>query len=232
MGRAASGSLGELEIENDQRMSHPGAGSTPCVYVVDDDQGVRISISALLSAAGIQVKSFADPDYLLDHWEELPPGVILLDIQMPGHDGLDLLTELRARDCHWPTAVITAHGAIPLAVRAMKLGAIEFLEKPFTQAQLEAAIAEGMIGLPAAADKSVAYRRARQLSHALTPRQRQIFDGVADGLSNKEIARNLGISHRTVEAYRMDMMNRLGLQNLMEIMELKPILAEIEQAEH
>ncbi len=201
----------------------------PYVYVVDDDQGIRISISTLLSALSIRVKSFADADDLLDHWERLEPGIILLDIQMPGRNGLDLLRELRARDCHWPTAVITAHGAIPLAVRAMKLGAIEFLEKPFTQAQLEGAIRDGLAYLPAAAIKSVRYRRARQLSYALTPRQRQIFDGVADGLSNKEIARNLGISHRTVEAYRMDMMNRLGLQNLMELIELKPILAEIER---
>ena len=201
----------------------------PHVYVVDDDQGIRISISALLSALSISVKSFADPNDLLDHWERLEPGIILLDIQMPGRNGLDLLKELRARDCHWPTAVITAHAAIPLAVRAMKLGAIEFLEKPFAQAQLEGAIREGLERLPAAAIKSVRHRRARELSRALSPRQRQIFDGVADGLTNKEIARNLGISHRTVEAYRMDMMNRLGLQNLMELIELKPIIEEIER---
>lgn len=187
---------------------------------------MRASITALLRAIGIACRPFADPEDLLDALGELEPGLFLIDIRMPGRSGIDLLRELRARDCYWPAAVMTGHGEIPIAVQAMKLGAIEFLEKPFDDEVLEEVINIGFRQLPAAIARSEHGRAAHQLAASLSFRQRQVFDGVADGLTSKEIAKKLGISHRTVESYRLEMMKKLGVHSLVDLLELKPFLRE------
>lgn len=200
----------------------------PFVYVVDDDRGFRTCITKLLAASDIRARPFSQPEDLLDALDELEPGVLLLDIHMPGCDGIELLQELRARDCHWPAAVMTGHGEIPLAVRAMKLGAMEFLEKPFGAEALGEVVRTGFEQLPAAAAKSAHFRAARRLVASLSPRQMQVFEGVVSGLTSKEIALRLGISHRTVESYRLDMMNKLGVHSVVDLVELKPFLSAID----
>lgn len=188
---------------------------------------MRTSISVLLRAFGMPVRPFVSSEDLLDELERLAPGVLLLDIRMPGLGGIELLRELRARDCFWSAVVMSGHGEIPIAVEAIKLGAIEFLEKPFGDEELERAVRAGIDQLPGAVTTSIQRRAARRLFTSLSPRQREVFEGVAQGLTSKEIAQRLGISHRTVESYRLDMMNKLGTSSLVDLIELKPFLREL-----
>lgn len=197
--------------------------ASPCVYVVDDDRGVRTSLVTLLHAVGITARPFAEPKDLLDELDHLAAGLFLIDVRMPGMTGLELLASVRARDCYWPAAIMTAHGEIPLAVSAMKLGAIEFLEKPFSETVLRELIETGMRQLPEAAALSRRRKAARRLSR-LSTRQKQVFQGVVNGLTSKEIAKRHGLSHRTVESYRQDIMNKLGVTQLVDLLELKPFL--------
>lgn len=197
------------------------------VYIVDDHCGVRDSLVALLKAARIAAATFAGADELLSALDHLEPGMFLIDVRMPGRNGLELLKEIRERYCYWPAAIMTGHGEIPIAVQSMKLGAMEFLEKPFSPDELEALVHSAMAQLPAAVSKSAQARAAHELLRALSPRQRQVFDGVLEGLTSKEIARQLGISHRTVESYRLDMMRRLGVGGLVELAQLGPMLREL-----
>ena len=131
---------------------------------------------------------------------------------------------------HWTgmAAIMTGHGEIPLAVQAIELGAIAFLEKPFSHQSLSSTVLKGQARLPKAIAKSARFRAARQLGASLSPRQREVFDGVVEGLTSKEIARRHGLSHRTVESYRVDMMNKLGGGTLLDLLELKAALAEIQ----
>ena len=181
----------------------------------------------MLGATGIPSRPFASAEDVLDELARLAPGVFLVDIRMAGRSGIELLGELRQRDCYWPAAIMTGHGDIPLAVQAMKLGAIEFLEKPFNSEELDRVISSGLGQLPAAVQRSERCRAARRLAASLSPRQWQVFDGVVEGLTSKEIAMRLGISHRTVESYRLEMMNKLGLRSLVDLVELKPFLQEL-----
>ena len=197
----------------------------PQVYVLDDDRGVRTSLVTLLNAEGIQARPFAGGQDLL---EDLAPGVLLIDVRLQTCSGLDVLVELHKRDCFWPVAIMTGHGEIPLAVQSMQLGAFAFLEKPFSHQMLSETILKGRALLPRAVAKSERFQAARRLNASLSRRQREVFDGVVEGLTSKEIARRHGLSHRTVESYRIDMMNKLGCANLLELLELKAALAEIQ----
>jgi two-component system, LuxR family, response regulator FixJ len=196
------------------------------VYVVDDDRGIRTSLATLLAAFGMQARPFADGQDVLAELDMLAPGHFLIDLRMPSISGIDLLAAMRERDCFWPAAIMTAHGEIPLAVRAMRLGATEFLEKPFTASALEQALLMGFAQLPQAIAKSERYKAARRIVSSLSPRQMQVFEGVVAGLTSKEIALRHGLSHRTVESYRTDMMSKLGVGSLMELLELKFLLRE------
>ncbi len=202
--------------------------SQPQVYVIDDDRGVRTSLVLLLHANGMHSRPFATAQDLLDELDNLAPGVLLIDVRLQAGSGLDLLAELHRRDCYWPAAIMTGHGEIPLAVQAMELGAIAVLEKPFSHQSLSSTVLKGQARLPRAIAKSARFRTARQLGASLSPRQREVFDGVVEGLTSKEIARRHGLSHRTVESYRVDMMNKLGGGNLLDLLELKAALAEIQ----
>lgn len=200
--------------------------SNPFVYVVDDDRSIRASLVALLNMMGVQARPFVNAADLLDALDSLDPGLLLLDIRMPGTSGIDLLQQLRARHCCWPVAIMTGHGEIPLAVRAVKLGAIEFLEKPFSSDALEGVVRAGLAQLPASVVRSRRAKAAAGLGDLLSPRQRQVFDGVVEGLTSKEIAKRYGLSPRTVESYRLDMMKKLGVERLIELVELKASLME------
>lgn len=212
-------------------MSREGLVGTrlqPQAYVVDDDRGVRTSLVTLLHASDIPTRPFASGPDLLEQLDDLSPGVLLIDVRLQAASGLDLLAELHQRDCYWPAIIMTGHGEIPLAVQAMELGAIAFLEKPFTQQSIDAAMGKGYAQLPAAVAKSERFKVARKLNASLSRRQREVFDGVVEGLTSKEIARRHGLSHRTVESYRIDMMNKLGGTSLLYLFELKTALTEIQ----
>lgn len=200
------------------------ANSPAPIYVIDDDRGIRSSLVTLLSANGLQARPFADPLDLLDDLVGLEPGCFLIDVAMPSMNGIELLAAIREQDCYWPAAIMTAHGEIPLAVRAIKLGAIEFLEKPFTSQALEEVLLAAFAELPKLVAQSKRYKAARELISSLSPRQAQVFEGVISGLSSKEIAQRHGLSHRTVESYRNNMMAKLGVNNMLELFELKFLL--------
>jgi two-component system response regulator FixJ len=196
------------------------------VYVLDDDSGVRVSLVELLRSRGIETRPFAQAEDLLAEIDHLEPGIFLIDVRLGSMSGLDVLPELARRDCMWPVAIITAHGDVPLAVQAVRAGAFDFLEKPFTGTALKAVIDRGMALLPEAAERSRRRQRGRRLILSLSKRQRQVFEGVVEGLTSKEIAIRLGLSHRTVEAYRQDMTAKLGTQSVADLFELKAVLAE------
>jgi two-component system, LuxR family, response regulator FixJ len=190
------------------------------VYIVDDDDAVRQSLAVLLTAQPYAVSSFASPEEFLTAASSLPPGCLIADMRMPGMTGLDLLQRLNDQALVFPTIIITGHGDVPLAVRAMKEGAVDFIEKPYAVEVILggieialARIAEPSPDLPAAT--AAATRLA-----LLTSREREVLDGLVAGLPNKSIAYDLGISPRTVEVHRARVMQKLQAKSLSEVIRL------------
>jgi two-component system response regulator FixJ len=194
--------------------------STRIVYVVDDDRNVRLMTSYMLSGAELNSHPFASGTDFLSALPDLKPGCVLLDVRMPEMDGLAVISELARRGVEWPVIFMTGHGDVPIAVEAMKLGAIDFLQKPFKEEALLACFERGFTLLEerseAAARRAGAVARIEQL----TSREREVLQGLLAGLANKLIADQLGISLRTVEMHRGNMMDRLGVDNLAEALTL------------
>jgi two-component system response regulator FixJ len=189
------------------------------VHVVDDDAGVRRSLERLLSSAGFAAVSYPTPEAFLEAAPGLAAGCILLDVQMPGMDGLMLQAELRARGGGLPVIVMTGHGDVARAVRAMKAGAADFIEKPFNDEILVAAI-EAALGKVGHVGRDRDAAAAAQRIATLSPREREVLEGLVSGRSNKEIAFDLGISIRTVEVHRSRMMERLDVRQFAEAVRL------------
>lgn len=201
----------------------------PQVYVIDDDRDVRRSLSFLLGAAEIRSHPFGSGSDFLEALPDLEPGCVLLDLRMPHIDGFAVMAELDARNVDWPVVVMTGHGEVPLAVRAMKLGAVDFIEKPFSEETLLGCF-DHAFGLLKDRERSGERRReAHKRIALLTAREREVLQSLLAGQSNKEIAQALGISLRTVEMHRGNMMERLGASSLAEALTraleagLKPI---------
>lgn len=187
------------------------------VAIVDDDEAVRSSTGSLLTRAGFRVKSFESGESFLMASSSEPFSFILLDMQMRGMNGLAVLRALDEQAESPPVIVITAHGDIATAVEAMKLGACDFMEKPYEAAALLTRIEEVQSGRGAA---SAAKAEAAALVAALSGRQRQVLDGVVRGLQNKIIAYELKLSIRTVEAYRAQVLLRLGCRGTADVVRL------------
>jgi two-component system response regulator FixJ len=190
------------------------------VYVVDDDEAVRDSLSLLLEARGYTVRSFVGAPEFLTAAPALRPGCLIADIRMPEMDGLELQQRLIERGLAFPLIVITGHGDVPLAVRAMKAGAIDFIEKPFTAQTIlnSAAAALARVAEPHGRDQ-IAQAAAARLS-LLTPREREVLQGLLVGLPNKSIAYDLAISPRTVEIHRARVMDKMGAHSLSELVRM------------
>lgn len=190
------------------------------VHVVDDDEAIRRSVAFALKTSGFQVRLYESGSDLLKSAAKLEDGCILLDIRMPGMDGLEVQEALKDRGVALPVIIMTGHGDVSLAVRAMKAGALDFIEKPFQKAVLLAAIEQGFGRLKqAAAGREQASEAAVKLQ-GLTPRERDVLDGLAKGLPNKSIAYDLGISPRTVEIHRANLMTKLGVRSLSEALRI------------
>jgi FixJ family two-component response regulator len=196
------------------------AESARTIYVVDDSADVRRSLHSLLGSMDINAYPFRSGGDFLDGLKDLKPAPILVDIQMPEIDGLHLMGELRRRENSWPVIAMTGHGEVPIAVKAMRLGAIEFLSKPFEVEALESALDLAFGTLR----DTVAEERQRDAAimrfAALTQREREIVNELAAGHSNKEIARVLDLSVRTVEMHRANAMRKLGIGNVVELVAL------------
>lgn len=184
------------------------------VYVVDDDPAIRRSVGFMLKTSGYRVDAYESGAELLKRSAELDQGCILLDIRMPGMDGLDVQQALQERGVSLPVIIMTGHGDVTLAVRAMKAGAVDFIEKPFEKDALLASLNQGFARLSRKAATDNRKRDAEVRMRALTPRERDVFDGLAQGLPNKTIAYDLGISPRTVEIHRANLMTKLEVQSL------------------
>jgi two-component system response regulator FixJ len=189
------------------------------VHVVDDDVGIRRSLERLLDAAGFQVASYDTPLALLDVADGLSPGCVLLDIRMPVMDGLELQAILSERNSPLPVIVMTGQGDVQSAVRAMKAGAVDFIEKPYTDEALLGAI-EAALARADRADGDRDVAEAARLIATLSRREREVLDALVAGRPNKVIAFDLGISVRTVEVHRSRMMERLGVRQFAEAVRL------------
>lgn len=197
------------------------------VYVIDDDDAVRRSVSFMLKKSGYLVKAYSSGSDFLKSCKTLEPGCILLDIRMPGMDGLAVQEALRARGIALPIIIMTGHGDVPLSVRAMKAGAIEFIEKPFEKQLLLLAVEEGFALVRAASSGLERAADARVRLQVLTEREREVLDGLTGGLPNKTIAYDLGISPRTVEIHRANLMSKLGARSLSEALRLAFLSQEL-----
>jgi two-component system response regulator FixJ len=184
--------------------------SRKCVAVVDDDEAVRLSTASLLERFGFDVKLFESGDAFLELGSFSGISCILLDLQMPGRDGLAILRVLTERDDSPPVLVLTAHGGIPAVVEAMKLGAHDFMEKPYDADALLTKIEEAVQQSSGAKAAASVNAEAAALVATLSGRQRQVLQGIVRGLPNKIIAYELKLSIRTVEAYRAQLLARLG----------------------
>jgi two-component system response regulator FixJ len=184
------------------------------VYLVDDDQAIRRSAGFMLRTSGYTVVPFESGVAFLKEVKQLEPGCILLDVRMPGMDGIEVQRELRARGMALPVIVMTGHGDIGVAVQAMKAGAVDFIEKPFEKASLIAAIDEGLQRIGEVHRSKARSERARIRLEALTPREKDVLEGLARGYPNKTIAYDLGISPRTVEIHRANLMHKLEVPSL------------------
>lgn len=186
------------------------------IHLVDDEESVRRSTSFMLRTSGYDVDTYPSGVAFLDKLQNARPGCILLDVRMPEMDGLEVQQELHARGIALPVIVLTGHGDVSLAVKAMKAGAVDFLEKPMESRALIDAINRGFERLEAAEDVKTRAADAETLLGALTVREREVLEGLAQGYPNKTIAYDLGISPRTVEVHRANLMQKLGARSLSE----------------
>lgn len=194
---------------------------TPPVFVIDDDPSVRDSIVTLLRTESLTVRAFASGE---DFFARLPHDIVacvITDLRMPGMDGAELVRRLmELRGIAWAVIVITAHADVPVAVSLMRSGVVDFIEKPFDPLRLVDAV-KGCLNHLGTAD--MALKAQAQSLHKiaqLTPRERQVFDGLVDGLSNKEIARSLKISPRTVEVFRAKIMVKTEATSLSALVQM------------
>jgi two-component system response regulator FixJ len=195
-------------------------GQTAKVYVIDDDAGMRDSLQFLLESSGFGVTLFESAQNFLDALPGLAFGCVVSDVRMPGMDGIELLKHMKAAGSRLPILIMTGHGDVPLAVEAMKLGAVDFLEKPFEDERLTTMIESAIRQAEPAARSEAVTREIVAKIATLSPRERQVMDGLMAGLSNKLIAREYDISPRTIEVYRANVMTKMGASSLSELVRL------------
>ena len=190
------------------------------IHLVDDDEAIRRSAGFMLKTSGYQVRSYSSGVELLKDAKELSPGCILLDVRMPGMDGLQVQEALQERGIGFPVIVMTGHGDVGVAVQAMKAGAVDFIEKPFEKAVLLSAIEEGFSRLEQTGRSRARAEEAKVRLQALTPREHDVLEGLVRGHPNKTIAYDLDISPRTVEIHRANLMSKLGVASLSEALRI------------
>lgn len=190
------------------------------VHIVDDDAAVRDSLLVLAEAAGLPATAYPSASLFLDGVAAAPAGCVVTDVRMPGMSGLDLLRTLAAAPPRFSVIVLTGEADVPMAVEALKAGAVDFIEKPYPPEAVIASIRFALDRLAATVGRETQRSDSAQRIAGLAPRERDVLDGLMEGLANKEIARTLGISHRTVEAYRARLMAKMEVDSLAELVRL------------
>src|SRR6202162_3521150 len=196
-------------------MAHGGK-----VYVIDDDEAMRDSLDFLLGAAAFDVTLFESAQHFLDALPGVDFGCVVSDVRMPGIDGIELLKRLKAERSTLPVLIMTGHGDVPLAGEAMKLGAVDFLEKPFEDDRLIGMIDVALRQAESGAQSEAMTHDIASRIASLSPRERQVMDGLIAGFSNKLIARDYDISPRTIEVYRAHVVTKLQAGSLSELVRL------------
>jgi two-component system, LuxR family, response regulator FixJ len=192
----------------------------PIIYVVDDDDAVRQSLEFLLTTAGLKAKSFESAKAFFEVLPEIGFGCVITDVRMPEITGIDLLKRVKEVNADLPVIVITGHGDIALAVEAMKIGAIDFLEKPFEDDHLLDAVKSALDREADAVQRKAQVTEVQDKLASLSNRERQVLEGLVAGHANKTIAFDLGISPRTVEIYRANLMTKMGANSLSDLVRM------------
>jgi RNA polymerase sigma factor (sigma-70 family) len=192
----------------------------PVVFVVDDDPSVRSSLKFLMSSVGLQVESFDSADALLQRNLPDAPSCLVLDVRLRGLSGLDFQRELAARNCHMPIIFITGHGDIPMSVRAMKAGAIEFLTKPFRDQDLLDAVRIALEKDRERREREKEVSDLKERFNSLTPREQKVISMVVSGMLNKQIADQLGTAENTVKVHRSRAMEKMHAQSVAELVKM------------
>lgn len=190
------------------------------VHIIDDDEAVRDSLSFLLRTAAFDVATYQSATHFLEALPKDIEGCVITDMRMPDLSGLDLLRQLRGASFALPVIMITGHGDIQLAVEAMKAGAVDFLEKPFDDERVLAAVRTALENTQIDSERAGLRGRVEERLNSLSQRERQVLDGLVAGLPNKTIAYNLGISPRTVEVYRANVMTKMQVGSLSELVRM------------
>jgi len=191
--------------------------NAPTVFIVDDDASIRRSLKRLLASEGLSVEAFGSADEFLSSYLRDRPGCIVLDLQMPGVDGLALQTRLKEVDCHLPTIFISAHGNIPSSVQAMKGGAVDFLTKPFEERDLLDAVDRALSRDRALRSERQEVEDVDRRYASLTPREQEVFSLIVVGMLNKEVGEQMGISEKTVKVHRARVMEKMEADSLAEL---------------
>jgi RNA polymerase sigma factor (sigma-70 family) len=189
----------------------------PTVFIVDDDPSVRDSLQFLLESMGLEARSFSSARDFLDSADPEVPGCLLLDVRMPEMSGLDLQDELGGAKIYLPIIFITGHGTVPMSVRAMKAGAVDFLEKPFAERDLFSAIHQAIEQDRQARQERDELREIQQRANALTPREYEVFTLLVSGMINKQVAQRLGTTERTIKAHRSRIMEKMEADSLTDL---------------
>lgn len=190
------------------------------VFVVDDDPSIRRAIKRLVESVGLRVEGLGSAQEFLRSQRPDAPSCLVLDVRLPGMSGLDFQRELREANIHIPIIFITAHGDIPMTVRAMKAGAVEFLTKPFRDQELLDAIQQGLERDQAKRAQEAEVRKLRERFESLTPRERELLPWVVSGLLNKKIADAIEASEATVKVHRSQLMRKMGASSMADLVRM------------
>jgi two-component system response regulator FixJ len=191
--------------------------SESIVFIVDDDEAVRRSLEMLLTAVGLKAKTYSSCEEFLAQYDPSQTGCLVLDIRLPGMDGLELLTILSQRDCCLPTIIVTGHGDVPMTVEAFKKGAVDFVQKPYREHDLLVSIKTAIQKSEAEHFKAIQKKELLDKIDSLSSRERQILSLIAEGNSDKQIASQLGISQRAIAHHRLALIEKFGVSSTVKL---------------
>ncbi|MGB5294096.1 MAG: response regulator FixJ [Thermoanaerobaculia bacterium] len=194
--------------------------SPATVFVVDDDEAVRESLALLLRSVELAVATFSSANEFLDSYDPAAPGCLILDVRLPGMSGLELQQRLADDGADLPIVFITGHGDVPMAVRAMRRGAVDFLQKPFSDQELLDRVQQALAEQSQRRQQSESKAEIAQRIRSLTPREHEVMELIVEGLANKVIANRLGTSQRTVEVHRANVMRKMQADSVARLVHL------------